>query len=279
MGCVLCAFWIELISLWRHRTVYWQSFYLHKDASYLSLKQLNNADMELCTKKILWPTICLVESPAHSDRLFEFTWKMIWEVRLPRVTWKKNPYIFHTLWSAFSVDRCCLRQSSHVATRGYNSNNYWLILIHSYWCYVFYISPIFMVADFILHHEAILAQGSKYRTKFIYINVDLHFTAWWQMSCWCYFHKPLVLETCNSTPPTELELLVSAKIVHPKFHGVLWNCLFHPIWPNPSSMEFHEIGVLHLPWNSMEFHGTASVNEVGALQVPWNSMDLLLQAT
>ena len=72
---------------------------------------------------------------------------------------------------------------------------------------------------------------------------------------------------------------MSAKFVHPKFYGVLWNCLFQPIWPNPSSIEFHEIGVLHVPWNSMEFHGTASVNEVGALQVPWNSMDLLLQAT
>ena len=137
---------------------------------------------------------------------------MIWEVRLPRLTWKKNQYIFHTLWSAFSVDRCCLRQSSHVATRGYNSNNYWLILINSYWCYVFYISPIFMVADFILHHEAILAQSSKYRTKFIYINVDLRFTARWQMSCRCYFHEPLVLETCNSTPPTDLHYDLVTKV-------------------------------------------------------------------
>ena len=62
-----------------------------------------------------------------------------------------------------------------------------------------------------------------------------------------------------------MELLVSAKLAHPKFHGIPWNCSCHRNWRTPCSMEFHGI-----PWNcscqrnwrilsSMEFHG-----------IPWN---------
>ena len=56
-------------------------------------------------------------------------------------------------------------------------------------------------------------------------------------------------------------------------------------------MEFHgtacgnEVDTLQVPWNSMEFHGTAPVlgigliqaciSKIGALQIPWNSIKLL----
>ena len=95
---------------------------------------------------------------------------------------------------------------------------------------------------------------------------------------------------------------------------VPWNCSSHRNWRTQSSTEFHgtacvsEIGLLLVPWNSMElfvslklayskfhgipwncfcqrnwrtpssmeFHGTARVIEIGALEVPWNSMELLV---
>ena len=81
-----------------------------------------------------------------------------------------------------------------------------------------------------------------------------------------------------------MELLVSAKLAHSKFHGIPWNCSCQRNWPTPSSMAFHgtarvsEIGPLQVPWNSMEFHGTARVIEIGALEVPWNSMELLVSS-
>ena len=99
-----------------------------------------------------------------------------------------------------------------------------------------------------------------------------------------------------------------------EFHGIPWNCSSYRNWRTQSSMEFHgtacvsEIGLLRVPWNSMElfvslklayykfhgipwncfcqrnwrtpssmeFHGTARVIEIGALEVPWNSMELLV---
>ena len=108
-----------------------------------------------------------------------------------------------------------------------------------------------------------------------------------------------------------MELLVSAKLAHPKFHGIPWYCSCHR-----NSMEFHgtarvsEIGAPKVPWNSMEllmsaklanfkfhgipwncssqrnwrtlssmeFHGTARVSEIGAPKVPWNSMEFLMSA-
>ena len=81
-----------------------------------------------------------------------------------------------------------------------------------------------------------------------------------------------------------MELLVSAKLAHSKFHGIPWNFSCQRNWRTPSSMEFHGI-----PWNCsshrnwrtqspMEFHGTAIVIEIGALLVPWNSMELLVSA-
>ena len=76
-----------------------------------------------------------------------------------------------------------------------------------------------------------------------------------------------------------MELLVSAKLAHSKFHGIPWNFhgTGHRNWRTP------------IPWNcsshrnwrtqsSMEFHGTALVIEIGALLVPWNSMELPVSA-
>ena len=118
----------------------------------------------------------------------------------------------------------------------------------------------------------------------------------------------------HGIPWNSMGLLVSAKLAHSKFHGIPWNCSSHRNWRTQSSMEFHgtacvsEIGLLLVPWNSMElfvslklayskfhgipwncfcqrnwrtpssmeFHGTARVIEIGALEVPWNSMELLM---
>ena len=80
-------------------------------------------------------------------------------------------------------------------------------------------------------------------------------------------------------PWNSIELVVSAKLAHLKFHGIPWNWSCQRNWRIPSSMEYHgtarvsEIGALEVPWNSMEFHGTARVSEIRALQVPWNSME------
>ena len=83
-------------------------------------------------------------------------------------------------------------------------------------------------------------------------------------------------------PWNSMELLVSAKLAHFKFHGIPWNCSCQRNWRTLSPMEFHGI-----PWNcssyrnwrtqsSMEFHGTACVCEIGLLIVPWNSMELFV---
>ena len=62
-------------------------------------------------------------------------------------------------------------------------------------------------------------------------------------------------------PWNSMELLVSAKLAHSKFHGIQWNCSSHRNWRTQSSMEFH---------------GTACVSEIGLLLVPWNSMELFV---
>ena len=73
-------------------------------------------------------------------------------------------------------------------------------------------------------------------------------------------------------PENSMELLVSAKLAHLKFHGNPWNCSCHRNWRTPSSMEFHrtarfiEIGTLQVPWNSMEL----------LVSVPWNSMEAIV---
>ena len=64
-------------------------------------------------------------------------------------------------------------------------------------------------------------------------------------------------------PWNSMEMLVSAKLAHLKFHGNRWNCSCQRNWRIPSSMDFH---------------GTARVSEIGALEVPWNSMELLVSA-
>ena len=85
-------------------------------------------------------------------------------------------------------------------------------------------------------------------------------------------------------PWNSMELLVSSTLAHSKFHGIPWNFSCHRNWRTSSSMEFHG-----MPWNcwchrnwrtpsSMEFHGTARVIEIGVLEVPWNSMELLMSS-
>ena len=84
-----------------------------------------------------------------------------------------------------------------------------------------------------------------------------------------------------------MELFVSAKLAHSKFHGIPWNCSCQQNWRILSSMAFHGIPWnfsfqrnlrTPIPRNSMEFHGTYRVSEIDALQVPWNSMELLVSA-
>ena len=69
----------------------------------------------------------------------------------------------------------------------------------------------------------------------------------------------------HGIPWNSMELLVSPKLAHSKIHGIPWNFSSHRNWRTSSSMEFHGI-----PWNcwchrnlrtpsSMEFHG-----------IPWN---------
>ena len=55
---------------------------------------------------------------------------------------------------------------------------------------------------------------------------------------------------------------------------ITWKCSCHRKCTNARVIE---IGALLVPWNFMEFHGTARVIEIGALQVPWNSMELLIE--
>ena len=64
-------------------------------------------------------------------------------------------------------------------------------------------------------------------------------------------------------PWNSMELLVSSKLAHSKFHGIPWNCSCHRNWRTSSSMEFH---------------GTARVIKISALLVPWNSMELLVSS-
>ena len=45
----------------------------------------------------------------------------------------------------------------------------------------------------------------------------------------------------HGIPLNSMELLVSAKLVPLKFHGIPWNCSRHRNWRTPSSMEFHGI--------------------------------------
>ena len=54
-------------------------------------------------------------------------------------------------------------------------------------------------------------------------------------------------------PWNSMELLVSTKLAHFKFHRIQWNCSYQRNWRIRSSMEFH---------------GKACVIEIGALLVP-----------
>ena len=79
-----------------------------------------------------------------------------------------------------------------------------------------------------------------------------------------------------------MELLVSAKLAHSKFHGIPWNCSSHRNWRIQSSMEFHgtalviEIGALLVPWNSTELLVSAKLVHFKFHGIPWNSMELLV---
>ena len=84
----------------------------------------------------------------------------------------------------------------------------------------------------------------------------------WRTQSSMEFHgTALVIEIgALLVPWNSMELLVSAKLAHSKFHGIPWNFSCQQNWRTPSSMEFH---------------GNALVIEIGALLVPWNSMELL----
>ena len=80
-----------------------------------------------------------------------------------------------------------------------------------------------------------------------------------------------------------MDLLLSSKLAHFKFHGIPWipwNCSGHRNRRTPSSMELHRIPkncACHRNWrtpSSMEFQGTDRVIEIVEPQVPWNSMKL-----
>ena len=116
----------------------------------------------------------------------------------------------------------------------------------------------------------------------------------WNCSCQRNWRTPSSMEFHGTSrvneigalqvPWNSMELLVSAKLAHSKFHWIPRNCSCHWNWRPTGSMEFPgtsrviEIGALLVPWNSMEFPGTSRVIEIGALQVPWNSMDFLVSA-
>ena len=116
----------------------------------------------------------------------------------------------------------------------------------------------------------------------------------WNCSCHRNWRTPSSMEfhgtagvsaiDAPQVPWNSMELLVSAKLAHSKFHGIPWNYSCQRNWHTPSSMEFHgtagviKIGALQVLWNSMESHGTARVIEIDALLVPWNSMELLVSS-
>ena len=75
----------------------------------------------------------------------------------------------------------------------------------------------------------------------------------------------------RKVPWNSMELLVSAKLVHIKFHGIPWNSMELLVSAKLAHPKFYGI-----PWNfscqrngrtssSMEFHGTSRVSEIGAL--------------
>ena len=95
----------------------------------------------------------------------------------------------------------------------------------------------------------------------------------WNFSCQRNWRTPSSIEFHGTAlvieigallvPWNSMELLVSAKFAHSRFHGIPWNCSCQRNWRILSSMEFR---------------GISRVSEIGALQVPWNSMELLLSS-
>ena len=92
----------------------------------------------------------------------------------------------------------------------------------------------------------------------------------WNCSCHRNWHSPSSIEFHGTArvieigalqvPWNSMELLVSAKLAHSKFHGIPWICSYKRNWCNPSSMELLVSG----PWNSMEslcllFNGTIGI--------------------
>ena len=73
-----------------------------------------------------------------------------------------------------------------------------------------------------------------------------------------------------------MEILMSGKLAHFKFHGIPWNCLCQRNWRTLSSMEFH--GVFQVPWNSMELLVSAKLAHSKFHGIPWNSTELLMSA-
>ena len=81
----------------------------------------------------------------------------------------------------------------------------------------------------------------------------------WNFSCHRNWRTPSSMEFHGTSSVSEIgalrvpwnsmELLVSSKLAHLKFHGIPWNCSCHRNWRITSSMEFH---------------GTSRVSEIGA---------------
>ena len=88
----------------------------------------------------------------------------------------------------------------------------------------------------------------------------------------------------HGIPWNSMELLESSKLAHPKFHGIPWNCLCQRNWFTPSSMVYHgtvrviEIGLFQVPWNSLELLLSAKLAHSKFHGNPWNSMELLVSS-
>ena len=100
-------------------------------------------------------------------------------------------------------------------------------------------------------------------------HTKLHGIPW---NCWCQrnwrtpnsmkFHRNARFSEIgpHHIPRISMQLLVSAKLTHFKFHGIpcIWSCQRNWRTRNPR--------------NSPEFNGITNVSDIGALQVPWKSI-------
>ena len=112
----------------------------------------------------------------------------------------------------------------------------------------------------------------------------------WNCSCQRILHNPDSMEFHGTARVSEIgallvpsmELLVSAKLAHHKFHGIPWNSIELLVSAKLAHLKFHGIPrnfSCQRNWrisSSMELNGTAHVSKIGAFLDPWNSMELLV---